>query len=104
MTNFVEALNDSNLIMGHGPDVDADDLQHNQQIAVASWLAEYVADNCDVNDAEPMTLEEALCAYAVVFEDEETGERVDVYLTHEDLGGEGIALFESEMSGLREAA
>lgn len=62
------------------------------QLAIARWLAEYVIDNCEVNDAEVMTLEEALDVYLVVFEDDDY-DCVEIELTAVDLGSAGTAEF-----------
>ena len=91
-TKFITMLNSAAYTIHHGPDVENGDHPDDIQLAIARWLAEYVIDNCEVNDAEVMTLEEALDVYLVVFEDDDY-DRVEIELTAVDLGSAGSAEF-----------
>lgn len=70
--------------------------------AATAWLYEYAADNVENHGGSWSDWSDAadlMTCYAIVSEDEETGERHERYLTAEDLTPRGMSILEAALQG-----
>lgn len=86
-------------------DAELPELAEYDRIAIAEWLYQYALDNEQTN-GNPMSdwagAEDIMDAYAIIFQDQDNGARVEIYPSKEMITDRGAQILEQAIAGADE--